>query len=354
MKTLPQFAKRILVIPLRFIGDTILTVPLIRNLRHHLPEAKIDVLASRTTASLLEPCPYADHILSEPTSLAELMALLRNGHYDAAFILRKSFTMALACRLAGIPYLVGYDKQRFPRPIGYKRWGVLLNSRMTYPSLRTDTPQAISHLGLLQVCGLEPKDDYLELWATDEDEAAVDQLLAKNGADCSQPMAIIHTASASHGKTLDGTKYIPALQHLHQAGYQLLCTGTAQDISGYETLGHQANVPIFNFSGKTSLRETFALYRRVSLILTVDSGPIHLAAAANVPRIVGVYGPTNEKQWAPHSRKSQFWPVFVDLPCRPCYAKVCSHNNCRVTLTESQILDAVCKASLIVGGRLTH
>ncbi len=341
----PSSPGRILVVPLRFIGDTILTVPLIRNLRYHFPEAQIDVLASRATATLLEPCPYVQNIFPEAPSLPALAAWLYQSRYDAVFILRKSFTMALACRLAGIPHIAGYDKQRFPKPIGYKRWGLLLDYRATYPSLRTDVHQAVSHLGLLRACGLEPKDDHLELWPTEEDEAAVEHMLTENGVDKAEPMAVIHTVSASHGKTIDPAKYAPAIRHLHESGYQLLSTGTAEDYPQYDMLARQAGVLIHNFSGKTSLRETFALYKRVRLILTVDSGPIHMAAAANVPEIVGVYGPTNEKQWAPHSRESTFRPVFVDLPCRPCYAKVCSHNNCRVTLTGDQILDAVREAA---------
>jgi ADP-heptose:LPS heptosyltransferase len=98
---------------------------------------------------------------------------------------------------------------------------------------------------------------------------------------------------------------------------------------------------LINLAGKTTLRETFALYQRIQLLLTVDSSPIHLAAAAGVPNIVGVFGPTNHKQWGPHGEGIQFKPVFMDLPCRPCYAKVCEHNNCKVQLTGNQIAKAV-------------
>ena len=95
------------------------------------------------------------------------------------------------------------------------------------------------------------------------------------------------------------------------------------------------HVGLINLAGETSLRETCALYRRTALLLTVDSSPIHIGAAAGVPKIVGVFGPTNEKQWGPHFSPGtgDFRPVFIDLPCRPCYAKVCSHNNCRMLLT---------------------
>jgi heptosyltransferase-2 len=333
--------QRILVIPLRYIGDTILTVPLIRNLRRIFPQAVIDLLASRTTAPLMETCPYLNHVLIEPKATGEKLALLKERQYDTVFLLRKSVSMAALCRLAGVKQLIGYDKQRFP--FGYKRWGWFLHHQARYPSLRTETPQPVSHLGLLSACGLEATDSHLELWTTSEDERRINTLLREASLDPDRPMAVLHAASASHGKQIELSKFSESLQKLNQAGYQLLATGTENDQAGYEALAQQAGVPLHNLAGKTSLRETFALYKRLRLLLTVDSSPIHLAAAAGVPQVVGVFGPTNHLQWGPHNPTTRFAPVFIDLPCRPCYPKTCSHNNCRTLITGSLVAQAVDK-----------
>ena len=327
--------KHVLVIPLRFIGDTVLSVPLIRNIARNFPQAQIDVLLSDISAPLLEPCPDVHAVLHEPKSAWRTMQMIHRGHYDAVFILRKSVTMALMCRLAGVKQIIGYDKQRFP--FGYRRWGCFLDNKARYPSLKTQTPQAISHLGLLSACGLPVYDDYLELWTTPDDEQRVTQLLAESGIDSEKPLAVVHAVSASHGKTLEIQKYADAVRQLLDEGYQVIATGTAADTPVYQSL----DARIINWCGKTSLRETFALYKRIQIIVTVDSSPLHMAAAANVPRIVGVFGPTNEKQWGPHSQTSRFEPVLIDLPCRPCYAKICAHNNCRMTMTAGHIAAAV-------------
>ncbi len=331
--------QRILVIPLRYIGDTILTVPLIRNLKQQFPDARIDVLCSKTAASLLEPCPYLHQVLIEPKGTSARLKLLKQGQYDQVYNLRKSVSMALLCKLAGIPAVIGYDKQRFP--FGYKRWGWFLDYKATYPGLRTQTPQPVSHLGLLKATGLNPTNDHLELWATDADRQAIATLLQNHTASLSNKLAVLHAASASHGKQIDLHKFTESLRHLHQAGYKLIATGTASDEALYQELAKAAKIPLINLAGKTSLRETFALYQSIQVLLTVDSSPIHLGAAAGVPNIVGVFGPTNEKQWGPHNPATQFQPVFMDLPCRPCYAKVCEHNNCKVQLTGEQIASAV-------------
>lgn len=334
----PPALQKILVVPLRYIGDTVLTVPLLRNLRRACPEARIEVLASPAAASLLAPCPYVDEVITEPPGSRARLQLLQGGGHDTVFLLRKSVSFALLCRMAGISNVIGYDKQRFP--FGYKRWGWFLSRRARYPSLRTDIPQPISHLGLLEAAGLPVTDNHLELWATPEDEQRLQEVLEAHQVELppqGPPIAVLHAASASHGKRIGMEKFVPSLLNLLSAGYQVLATGTPSDAPLYDNL----KLPIINLAGKTSLRETFALYQKTDLLLTLDSGPIHIGAAAGVPRIVGVFGPTNERQWGPHNPQARFAPVFVDLPCRPCYPKECSHNNCRVQLSAEQIAGAV-------------
>lgn len=333
--------RRILVVPLRYIGDTILTVPLIRNLARRLPEADIDVLASRAAAPLLEPCPYIANVLTEPKGFHNQLRLIKKGNYDAVFILRKSFTMALLCRLAGVKTVAGYDKQRFPW--GYRRWGLLLDKSVRYPSLKTDTPQAISHLQHLEALGLSATDDHLELWTTPDDRARIDALLSDRGIAAGDRLAVLNAVSASHGKEIDMEKFTGAVRLLLAGGYHVLCAGMDNDRAAYESLAAQLDHParLLNLAGQTTLRELATLFQRTDVLVTVDSSPVHIGAAAGVPKIVGVFGPTNEKQWGAHSASADFRPVFIDLPCRPCYAKVCSHNNCRVMLTDDQIAGAV-------------
>ncbi len=303
--------KRLLVVPLRYIGDTILTIPLLRNLRHYFPEVHLDVLVSKTAEPLLRDCPYINGLIIEPEQSKERIPAIKRGGYDTAIILRKSFTMAYYCKRARIKTLIGYDKQRFMKPIFFKRWGLLLDYKTPYPSRTTHVPQVMSHLGHLKAYGLEPKDDYLELWASHSDNEQVKQLLEDQGVTSQKPMAIIHSTSASSGKSLSVSHFASAIKHLYDAGYQIVCTGLNADYPLYETLSKTNQIPLCNLAGKTTLMETFALYTQAHLMLSVDSGPIHMAAAASIPKIIGVYMTTNEKQWGPHSAKSQFFPALI-------------------------------------------
>lgn len=347
--TLKKRPARILVVPLRYIGDTILTVPLLRNLRQNYPDAEIDVLTSKTAMPLLEHCPYVNTCHLEPRGYFNMMDFLKWHHYDLAIILRKSFTMALYCKLAGIPTVLGYDKQRFPW--GYKRWALGLDAVAEYPGLKTTTPQAVSHVNMLDSIKQPVQDYYLELWTTPEDEQAVDKLLKEKNIPTDKPLAVVHTVSASHGKSIEPDRFLPSIEQLLSDGYDVIFTGIDSDRGRYKDL--LANNPMLsaypfaachNLAGLTSLRETVALYKRVQVLLTVDSSPVHMGLAVGIPKIIAVYGPTNHIQWGsyegvrPKSElQPKFMPVYNDLPCRPCYAKTCEHNNCRVQLDAELI-----------------
>lgn len=332
--------RRVLVVPLRFVGDTVLCVPMLRNLRQALGEdAQIDVWCSATAAPLLEPNPYARVLIEPKGTGARLRQLRETGPYDAAFLLRKSATTALTLRAAGVKTIVGYDKQRWPW--GYKRWGLGLDVAHRYPSRQTDTHMVQHHLTMLEAVGLPVSSDRLELWTTPEDEATVDRLFTEAGVASDKPLAALHATSASHGKTVPHDSFAPALQRLHQQGYQVVATGLAADRPGYDVLAQTAGMPLVNLAGKTSLRQLVALYKRVQTLVSVDSASIHIAAAVGVPHVVGVYGPTNARQWAAYNPNIRFTPVHLELDCRPCYAKVCAHNRCKLTLPPEAIAAAL-------------
>jgi len=326
-------AQKILVIPLRFIGDGVLTVPLIRAIRKRHPDAQLDVLIPPHLVNLLELCPYISNILVEPRSAWEQLKLVQTGQYDMAFLMRRSVSQAGLLKLAGVKTLVGYDEQRFPPPFNYRRWGWFLDHRVTFPPVDTDIPQVKTYLSLLSPFTMETCDEHLELWTDAADHAVIQSLFD------SKPLAVFHATSASREKAMAAEKFIPALQALHQDGFQIVAIGAAGDQEFYEQF---SKIPLINLCGETTLRQTYALLQRTQLLFSLDSAPIHMAACAGVPHIIGIYGPTNEKQWRPYPYNGQFTAVYnTALTCRPCVPKICSHNRCRMDLTAVQLREAI-------------
>lgn len=262
---------RILVIPLRYIGDTVITMPLLRNLRYAFPQARIDVLASETAIPLLEECPYKNHVICEPASWGGRFQLMLQEKYDWVFLLRKSVTWSFVCKLAGVKKLVGYDRQRFG-PIGFQRWGWFLDQSVPYPKEDTDTHQVLSHLNMLTACGVPVRDHHLELWETPDDVGRLESLFRQEGIVDDRPKAVIHAVTASSGKGIPVGEFIPAARKLYEMGYQVLCTGVPADAPVYEPIA-AAGVPLINLAGKTTLRGVYSLFRHVSVLVSVDLLP---------------------------------------------------------------------------------
>jgi ADP-heptose:LPS heptosyltransferase len=339
--------RRILIAPLRFVGDTVLSIPLIRAIKRQCPHATIEVLVNSTTAHLMETCPYVDDVVIEGESLTERLNHLKQAQYDAVFSLRKSLTLPALVKIANLKtVVVGYDKQRWPNPIGYKRSGIAIDAIAAYPPRRTILSMAKHHLALLLACGLaiDPVvDSQLDLWTLPEDDATVATLLAEPLAN-GKPIAVLHMGSATPTKNIPPERFTLAVQALQTAGYTIVAIGNKMDAQPVDTLATLANVTMLNLAGKTTVRQVVALFaNHAQLLLGVDSGPVHLAAAAGVPTIVAVYGPTNPFLWGPQASVRRpdgpdFYPIMVpNLPCRPCHAQQCHANACRTDLSAELI-----------------
>ncbi len=333
---------RILVVPLRFIGDCVLTIPLLRNIKHHFPHAEVDILIPQTLQSLFENCPYVSRIILEPKSKIQLLKILRKNPYDIGFLLRRSLTQAFMLKQAGIKRLIGYDEQRLFQPIGFKRCGLFLDQTVPFPPLDTDIPQVKTYLNLLSPLGLLPHDEFLELWPSEEDVKVVERSLEEASlGDTQRSIAVFHATSASREKAMAPDRFLPALKKLQDSNFRILAIGTAQDAAYYDFFKAQGIV-LENLCGKTTLSQSYVLLQRAQVLFSLDSAPVHLAAAAGTSNIVAIYGPTNEKQWRPYPYDGRFIPVTnKTLTCRPCLPKVCEHNLCREGLTAWDIAQGV-------------
>jgi ADP-heptose:LPS heptosyltransferase len=309
---------RILVIPLRFIGDTVLSVPLLRALRQAFPEARLEVWVTTATQPLLSGCPYVDACVVEPRDWPGRLQAIRGA--EVAFLLRKSVSMAVALKLARVGTVVGYDSQRWPW--GFCRWGLGVDVQRPYPDEtmpeRTQIQknpdnhyrlhQATHHLGLLRAYGAqklgrdamfpEAQPPMLELWPQAQDTAWAQASLKQPGNAENRPWAALHLSSTNPRKCLPQEAYVALLRHGQQQGWQWLGIGATQaDRLALAALAEQAGVPLRNMAAETTLSQTVALLCGVSCLVSIDSGPLHLAAAVGVSRILGIYRGNAPQQW---------------------------------------------------------
>lgn len=336
--------ERILVIRYRFIGDTILTVPFLRNLRAAYPHAIIDVLVGPKSGEVLQNCPYINELIpfdttrfhkydsgeGKPKSLLSYALTLRRRKYDTVFVLKRSFGSALLAFLSGARLRVGY------RGDGH----FLLTHKVPFD---TGIHEVESLLANLKVLRIPVGSKELESFPREAELARVKELVP----ELSEPggRVLIHAAAAHPDKVYPLASWAVLIRRLwEEFALKPVFSGDKQDIPLYEELTALAAVPCLNLAGRLSLRESMALYTFMDLAVCVDSGPSHLAASAGVPTVT-LFGPTDPVRWGPYGSRHR--SVFDEsLACRPChYKKTCDNRPCLTELSPAHIFK-VCQELL--------
>jgi heptosyltransferase-2 len=348
----PLPARRILVMRYRFIGDTILTVPFLRNLRAAYPDAVIDVLVGPQSGEVLNNCPYVNELITFDTTdfhkydrgtgkkrnFLGWAWELRSRKYDLIFLLKRSMSSAVLAALAGARYRVGYDTE------GRR---LLLTHPVKWDS---SIHEVESTLDVLKAAGVGIIDKHLECWISAEEEK---QILSRV-PELSSPLlkVLFHPAAAHPDKMYPLEHWAEAMKQLSDK-HQLLpfFVGAVQDRQIYERLEALSGIKGINLAGQLSIRESLALMTKLDMAICVDSGPAHLAAAAGLP-VVTLFGPTDPERWRPWGDKNVVIADF-NLECRPCnYKKVCDDERPCLTALSPQLI--VESADRIIARDLSH
>jgi len=338
--------RSILVVRYRFIGDTILTVPFLRNLRLAYPHARIAVLVGPTSGDVLLNCPYVDELITFDTtrfhkydsgkgktkSFWSYVFALRKHKFDTVFLLKRSFSSA------ALAFLIGARRR-----IGYATEGrnFLLTDGVPW---RQDIHEVDSLLSVLTAVDIPIDDGHLEAFPTPDEIAQVEaiepRLKVRTNLSNQGGYVLIHAAAAHPDKLYPLDKWAQLVQRLRaELNLVPVFSGDKQDIQVYEQLAQMCGLdnPI-NLAGKLSLRQSMALYSRMDLAVCVDSGPAHLASAAGVPT-VAIFGPTDPVRWRPYG-ESHAAVYDESLLCRPChYHKTCQDRECLTELSPEIVFE---------------
>ena len=305
-------AKNALVLQTSFLGDSLLTLPLLRRLKESLPGARVSVLTLPKNADVFRNNPWVDEVLlddkrGEHGGLLgpwKMAAELRKRGFDLAVIPHRSFRSALVAWLAGIPRRVGFAASagRF-----------LLTDAVPFAWLTHDLER---NLALARPLGGESKASAGEgrYVAPPPASAALAARLAEAGISPGARLAGVHPGAAWATKRWLPERFAELCRRLKAEGLTPVLVGGPGDAAlGGEIAGASGAV---NLVGKTDLEELKSLMGRLSLFVTNDSGPMHLAAAAGVP-VVAIFGAsTRELGFFPYGPGHRV--VEAPLACRPC------------------------------------
>ena len=300
--------ERILVVGNGFLGDTVLGIPFLRNLRRRFPRAVIDVLIAPAAASVLANCPYIDEVMAWPRpprwqrllpkALAGLYghaAWLRSRGYSRAYLFKRSFSSALLVRLAGIPWRVGHVADG-------RSW---LLSRAV--GVHGGRHQVEAYLDLLRDEGIDVDDGHNENWMCERDCGLLDGMLADVPAGRSRVfLAMRSTNREKHWPTDRWAAVIEWL--VAERGCEVFFCGGPWDADMHAKvfglLAPNVAAHVHDHSASVSLRQVGGFLGRMDLCVGVDSGLPHIAASHGVP-VVALFGPTDPRQWHPWKTASE-------------------------------------------------
>lgn len=292
---------RILVIRNRFIGDTLLAIPFLRNLRQNFPDAVIDVLVEPVSGDVLASCPYVDDLIrwSRPRTqrralgasirdLRETARWLAERRYDRAYVLKRAAAGGLLAWLAGIPHRVGFACQ------GQQFW--LSRSAQLKPF-----DHEVEHfLELLRCDGLTVDDGHNENWVDPQAAAKVEQLLAS--IPRSEPLIFLAPRAGSTAKHWPAERFAAVINAVtSQTGARFVLCGGPGDLAMHQEIMAACGPTgdrVHDVSAACSLADTAAVVARCQLCIGVDTGLVHLAASFSRPCVV-IFGSEDPHQWHP-------------------------------------------------------
>jgi heptosyltransferase-2 len=334
----------ILIIAPNWIGDAVMTQPLLASLKKQYPEANIDVLASTWVAPIYRACSEVHEVIEAKFEHKQLQWGLRKQlakelaikKYQACFVLPNSLKSALIPWLANIPFRVGYR--------GELRFG-LINLSLDNPSKVNRPPMVEHYLALSQLLNEEqfastasnlvPK---LNVSATANQSVQTKLLNAK--VDPANIYVMCPGAEYGPTKRWPTSHFAQLAQKLIASNphSQIILLGSKGDHALAQEIQSQAkqNSHIHNWCGDTSLDEAIALIGMGKAVISNDSGLMHIAAALRTPQ-VAIFGSSDPAHTPPLSDKAKV--IWLNLPCSPCHKRECplSHLKCLNDILPEQV-----------------
>lgn len=295
-------SERILVVCTQYLGDTLLAIPFLRNLRRAHPAATIDVCAASGPRAMLAACPYIDDhvswtrpprhrrggVVATATGLAAEAAWLRSRRYTKAYLLKPSLSAAALATLAGIPRRIGFRGESSP----------LLTTAVRR---RVGRHQVETYLDLLRGEGLPVDDGHNENWVPPQATERVARLLA--GLPAGRPRVFLAVRSTDPLKLWPLDRWRSLIRWLvDDCGCEAVLCGGPGDRQAHAELLRSCPpslaAHVHDVSADVPLAEAAALMAEMRLCVGVDTGMVHLAASLGVPAVV-IVGPTDPNRWQP-------------------------------------------------------
>lgn len=328
--------KRVLIFNVNWLGDVLFSSASIRNIRRNFPDSFIACVIPSRCYPVLKGNPNLDEIIifdekdrhKGVFTQLDFVRQLKDKQFDIVFLLHRSFTRALMCRLAGIPRRIGYST--------HKR-AFLLTDKIEIP--KKDSMHRIDfYLNIIEKAGFKVEDRYTEFFIADEDVKFVEEFLNKQGVGGSEFLVAINPGGNWLPKRWPREYWSELADRLISGlGAKVVITGSHNDLSLAEHIKAKMKERPLIACGVFNIKQLGALARRADIFITADTGPMHIANAVGAKNIIAIFGPTSPLITGPYPLKNVI-VLKKDVGCKiPCYEVKCKDNRCMKAVTPEGV-----------------
>ena len=328
--------RHILLIKPSSLGDIVHAMPTCAAIRRAYPKARLTWLVKREWAGLVERIDGVDRVWSVESTITGWLSQvspLRAEHFDLIVDLQGLFRSAAIGWLSGSPLLVGFANGREGSPWFYSR-------RVPVPQLEMHAVDR--YLLVAKAVGAvafgTPKFSF-RIPQADHDE--VDRLLSRSGVAPGTSWVAMNVSARWPTKRWPAASFAEVADRLQQEGYgAVVMIGGPDERADVAAVSRMMKTPAIDLAGATTVGLLPALLSKASLLITNDSGPMHIAAGVGTP-VVALFGPTSALLTGPYGAGHSV--LTGNVPCRPCFSRIC-HNpvplECLQMVSPEQVMAA--------------
>ncbi|MFC1666779.1 lipopolysaccharide heptosyltransferase II [Candidatus Omnitrophota bacterium] len=330
--------KRILIVNVNWLGDTLFVTPFIRTIRENYPDSYIAVVTHPRCRQVLEDNPHIDEIIIYDEKVLHrsllkkisIISQLRSKRFDIAFILRRSLTRTMLIFLSKIPERIGHDN---------KKSGFLLTRKVSPPP--KDIHRVEYFLTLARSMGMQPRKTGCEFFVSQKDKDKADEILKAQGFKGGKDFVVINPGGNWELKRWPAENFAKLGDAVFDRfNMAVVLTGAEKDMDLCKRVSHLMDHEPILLCGKTDLKTLGAIFKKAKWVISSDSGPMHIAAALKTS-LVALFGPTAPKITGPHG-EGVYKILCKDVDCEiPCYNLSCKDNRCMKAISVKDVLEVM-------------
>jgi heptosyltransferase-2 len=341
---------KILVRGTNWVGDAVMTIPALRELRRLFPNAKITLHTRSWAQGIFQDAEFLDEILVFDKTKSKIKGVfaqsntLKERNFDLAVLFPNSFESALVMKIAKIPQRIGYAKEGR---------SFLLTDAIEIPAWKNHRHEVFYYLNLMSqieksffktqtILANKPRFD---LTVSGERRFAARKILEENGVDTTRKTVALGVGSTNSRAKRWQTESYAALNDLLQTelNANVILVGAKDETDVSTAVYEKSKIKPYVLTGKTTLAEIVAVLSEIDLLVSNDMGLAHVAPAVGTKTLV-IFGPTNEKTTRPFPEIAEI--IRRNVECSPCMLRDCPiDHRC---MTRISPIEVFAKASIIL------